>query len=263
MLRYARIFLSYLCLILASCQSPADTSVPPSYTARLEELVDQYPDSLLLREQLIQCYRDSGQLTEALRVTDECLRGDSLQVRFWHIRGVLAYEGGDTTAAEQAFRTALQLGGQPAEAIYLARLLAEEGRAESLAICDSLDRSGYRLPQETWLVRAVFHDVKGATDSALRCLDRSIASQLTYTEGYELKADILASLKRFSEALAVLRQATTLQNQYLEGYRQMGEIYEQMDQDDSARLCYERLLLYAPGDPGALQALKRMGLTSP
>ena len=104
------------------------------------DIIARFPDSLLLRENLIQYYRDSSKYDKALEETNRAIRKDSNNASLWNINATLHFEDGDTLNAIRALERALSLDPDPRYLTSLATLYAETRNGKALKLADVLLR---------------------------------------------------------------------------------------------------------------------------
>ena len=106
----------HLCFLLlfVACneESEKKTTTPvaelPKYNM-MQDLIQKYPDSLILKENLIQYYRDSAEYSKAIEITSNYLKADSLNTKLWRIKGTLAAENEDTLLSIQCFENIINI----------------------------------------------------------------------------------------------------------------------------------------------------------
>ena len=65
---------------------------------------------------------------------------------------------------------------------------------------------------------------------------------------------------KYEEAINILNKATTLQNNFDEGYYWLGKCYEKLKKTDAAIESYKTALLYNPDYTEASDALGKLGV---
>src|ERR1700749_4984035 len=111
-------FLIIGALFIVSCNSDDTNDAGTPATAasipeQLKEQVKKYPDSILLRETLIQNYRDSGEYDSAIAETKTTIARDSLNGVLWEHLFWLYYEDQDTANAITSLEKAISLNANP------------------------------------------------------------------------------------------------------------------------------------------------------
>mgnify|MGYP003330330146 CR=1 FL=1 len=244
---------------LLSCNEKEKKNDFSAIESKLRQDISLHPDSLLLRETLIQLYRDSGYFEKAIAMTDTLIENFDEDNRYWHIRGVLEFENEDTLAADTSFRMAYELQPNPTDAIYIARLMAYYNNPHCPDFCNEIvNRFGKDFEKECYLIKGNFFAAGKDTVKALTYFDSSIRSSYTYMEAYLQKALLLMHRKQYPEALDILKKATTVSNKYDEGYFYMGQCHEQLKDTAAANDAYNRALLANPNFTEAREALDRL-----
>ena len=109
--------------------------------------IKQFPDSLILKENLIQFYRDSGNYKQALSALDDFIKSDSSNGRFWNMKAILHFENGDTSNSIHAFEKEFEFLSSPTDSLSLATLYAETKNEKANHIADALIKN-YALKYE-------------------------------------------------------------------------------------------------------------------
>ena len=106
-------------IIVASCSnsdqsntSKAD-AVMPAQEKQLREQIEKYPDSGLLRENLIQYFRDNANYTKAIGETNNLLQSDSNNERLLYIKATLLSENDDTLQAINTWEKLISIEPRP------------------------------------------------------------------------------------------------------------------------------------------------------
>ncbi len=241
---------------------PADPR-PVSNTPeqQMKEAIAQYPDSLSLRENLAQFYFDAGRLEEGIAIADGVLKKDSMNDRWWDIKAALYAGNDDTTNAIKAWEKAADIRPLPQYLQSLGYLYADTKNEKAIMIADALlvaDKA--HSEREALLLKGIYYGNVGKTGSALQVFDKILGFDYTYMLAYREKAILLYNNGRYADALAVLQKATTLQNNFDEGYYWMGRCYEKLQKSSEAIESYQTALMYDPNYIEAKDALGRLGV---
>ncbi|HMI79340.1 MAG TPA: hypothetical protein VK484_11135, partial [Ferruginibacter sp.] len=114
---------------LAACNNKDEEQINESSTTSVEKMmkdaIEQFPDSVLLKENLIQYYRDSGYFDKAIASAGEALKKDSNNARLWDIKATLHFENGDTVNATRSLEKAVQIIPDPGYIMSLGSLYAQ------------------------------------------------------------------------------------------------------------------------------------------
>jgi tetratricopeptide (TPR) repeat protein len=254
-------------ILLIACNNNHEVATAnndlPSKEKELTEAIQQYPDSTLLVENLVQYYRENGNYTQALGSITTALAKDSMNARLWDIKATLLFENADTLAAIKAFENSVKIFPQPDVIISLGVLYAQTGNPLALAMADALLQANKAdAEKEAYFIKGLYHSSKGDKNLAISFFDKCLALNYSFMEAYREKAIALYDLGKYNEALAVLDKAVTLQNGFDEGYYYKGRCLEKLNKVPEAIEMYQRALLYDPNYIEAKEALGRLGVKS-
>ncbi|MEO6489354.1 MAG: tetratricopeptide repeat protein [Ferruginibacter sp.] len=262
-----KIFLIYALMIcLFSCNednpgkviSAGDTA---SEEKRLRDNISAHPDSLLLKENLIQYFRDNGNYYNANKETDNAIQLDSLNPRLWDIKATLLFENGDTLGSIQAFEHAIELFPDPGYIISLGTLYAQTKNPKALELSDALLMANKaKADKESYFIKGLYYNYTNDKLKAISFFDKCISLSYTFMDAYREKAIALYDLGKYEEALAVLDKALTLQNNFEEGYYYSGRCLEKLNRKQDAILSYQNALVYDPNYIEAKDALAKLGV---
>jgi tetratricopeptide (TPR) repeat protein len=252
-----------IALMVTSCNNSSvenDTTVPEQ-EKQLRDLVAQYPDSLLLKENLVQYFRENGNYGAAIELTNTFLNKDSLNDRLLDIKATLHFESGDTLNAIKAFEKAISINPQPEYIISLGSLYAQTKDSMALVMADALLQAPAANAQKQALfIKGLFFSYTGDKLKAIRFFDYCLKIDYRDILAYREKAICLYDLNRYAEALDFLKKAVAVQNTFDEGYYWMGRCYEKLDKKKEAIESYQQALQIDPDYLEAKDALGRMGI---
>jgi len=250
-------------LFLLSCQQEEKKhqESPSIDTAQeLRSLINKFPDSSLLKEQLIQYYREYGKYDKAIAETKKILLYDSLNDRWFDILATLQYENMDTLNAINSFEKAIQLVPSPVYMISLGTLYAQTINPRAIPMAELLFRTDLKAEKEASFIKGLYHSYSGDKKESLKDFDKCISLNFTFMEAYREKAIALYDLNRYEDAIAVLEKAITLQNNFDEGYYYRGRCEEKLGLKSDAIASYKTALAYDPTYIEAKEALSAMGI---
>ena len=225
----------------------------------LKDSILKFPDSLLLKEQLIQYYRDSAELDKAIATTNDLLKTDSLNYRLWDIKATLHYENDDTLNALRSYEMAVQLNPLPKYIILLGSLYAQTKNRKALDMADFLLESKIpKTEKEAYFIKGLFYNYTGEKNKAIGFFDKCLNMDYTYMLAYREKGIALYDQEKYTDAVTVLDKAVTLQNNFDEGYYWLGRCLEKLNKPTDAIEGYKMAVLYAPDYIEARAALERL-----
>ncbi len=226
----------------------------------LKDSIALFPDSLLLKENLIQYYRDSGALDKAIVVANDALQKDSNNARLWDIKATLHFENGDTLNAINSFEKATAIFPDPGYIMSLGSLYAQTKNAKALAIADILIIKKANADKEAYFIKGMYYTYTGDKIKALSFFDKCLLLDYTFMFAYREKAIALYDMGKYEDAIKVLGKAVTLQNNFDEGYYWRGRCFEKLNKTTEAIEEYHTALLYSPDFIEAKEALARLGV---
>jgi tetratricopeptide (TPR) repeat protein len=225
----------------------------------LKDSIAKFPGSFLLKEELIQLYRDSADFDKAVSTVDLALKTDSLNARLWDIKATLHFENEDTLNAIKSFERALRLNPSPRYLILLGSLYAQTKNARALAVADALLKSKQpETEKEAFFIQGLYFNYSGDKTKAIAALDKCLNLDNRHMFAYREKAIALYDMGKYEDAITVLDKAVTLQNSFDEGYYWLGRCLEKLNKPNDAIEEYKTALMYAPDYLEAKEALERL-----
>ena len=227
----------------------------------LKESILKFPDSLLLKEQLIQFYRDSAEYNKAIAATNEVLQKDSLNDRLWEIKSTLYFENDDTVNAIKALNTAADINPLPKYIVPLGSLYAQTKNPLALDIADFLIKKKMtENGKEAFFIKGLYYNYTGDKNKAISFFDKCLNLDYNFMFAYREKAIALYDMGKYEDAITVLDKAVTLQNKFDEGYYWLGRCLEKQNKPNDAIEEYKSALAYNPDYIEAKEALIRLGV---
>ena len=252
-------------MIIISCnnqdQEKQHTETAVNRKKMLQDSIAKFPESLLLKEKLIQLYRDSADFEKAIETATQVLQTDSLNDRLWDIKATLHFENEDTLNAIKSFETALRLNPSPRYLILLGSLYAQTKNARAIAISNALQNSKQpETEKEAFFIKGLYYNYAGDKAKAIAALDKCLSLDNRHMFAYREKGIALYDMGKYNDAITVLDKAVTLQNNFDEGYYWLGRCLEKMNKPSDAIEEYKTALLYTPDYVEARDALNRLGV---
>jgi tetratricopeptide (TPR) repeat protein len=229
---------------------------------QLKDAMRRYPDSLKLRDSLIVLYADKGEYDAALSVVNEVLAKDSTIAYFWDVKARLHGFNDDTANAIRSLEKAAELNPLPEYLQSLGYLYADTKNEKALTIGDALIYAKKAASgKEALLIKGMYYSKTGDSKKAIALFDEALAESYTFMFAYREKAITQYNTGRYADAIKTLEKATTLQNDFDEGYYWMGRCYEKLGNVTEAAENYKMAVLYSrDGYAEAADALSRLGV---
>lgn len=226
---------------------------------KLKNEIKEYPDSLVLLQNLIDDYKNEGSYDSALALTDQQLKKDSTNAYLWNLKATLHFENDDTVNAIKALEHAVNLYPLPEYLVALGTVYAEVKNPKSLAIADDLWKNNKaKSGADAMFIKGFYYTSINDKPKAIVYFDSSLNLNYTYMFAYREKAIALYDMGKYNDALTVLRRAVTLQNNYDEGYYWMGKCFEKLGRKYEAMQSYQTAVLYDKDYTEAKQALEHL-----
>lgn len=225
----------------------------------LKTLIKEYPDSMMLVQDLIEAYRNAGNYDSAIALTSQEIAKDSGNAYLWNIKATLFFENEDTLQAIHSMEHAIEIYPLPEYLVALGTIYAETKSRNALLIADELLQSNKsKSGKDAWFIKGLYYNYINEPKKAITYLDSCLSVDYTYMYAYREKAISLYNESKYNDALKVLKKAVTIQNNYDEGYFWMGKCYEKLNQPDEAIQSYQSALLYDKNFTEARNALERV-----
>ncbi|MEO8172100.1 MAG: tetratricopeptide repeat protein [Sediminibacterium sp.] len=263
--------IAILLVVFAACNTePNKTTVPdalekdemPAPVQQLFNKVDQHPDSIGLRFQLVNALDSLGAYQQAMGQLDSLIRKDSLNYGLWFRKGQLQENIHDTVGALKSYRYAIRVYPSPDAMLAAANLLAEKKDQLALSICKQIDemRMGREYTAHTSFISGVYYARTGNRQKAMDAFNTCIANNFSYTEAYMEKGFLLYDAKKTPEALQVFQTLATVKNTNPDAYYWMAKCYEAMNDKTQAISNYQKALTLDPKLKEAADGLKRLSV---
>lgn len=264
MIKNILLFFIGICICLTACNNAStntETSSIPTGEKQLRDAVTQHPDSLLLKENLIQYFRENSNFGQAIIETENALKKDTTNARLWDIKATLYFENTDTINAIKAFEKAITLNAQPEYIMSLGSLYAQTKNPLALVMADGLLQAPKaKATKQALFIKGLYYSYIGENKKAISFFDNCLALDYTNIMAYREKGICLYNMNQYKEAIQVLEKAVALQSTYDEGYYWLGQCYEKLNQPKEAIRNYQTAVEIDHDYAAAKDALKRLGI---
>jgi len=251
-----------LIFFFVSCGSHEKEVKPysdPNSINAVKNAIKEYPDSIILKENLIEAYRNAGYYDSAINIANQELLKDSGSAYLWNIKATLYFENADTLNSINSLEHAIEIYPLPEYLVALGTVYAEIKNQKAIMIADGLLQSNKtKYGKDGYFIKGLYYNYMNEPKMAIPYLDSCLSLDFTYMYAYREKAIALYNQSKYEEALNVLKRAVTIQNDYDEGYFWMGKCYEKLNRKDDAIESYQSALLYDKNYSEARDALERL-----
>ena len=231
----AKLFFIFLAAVLFSCsdsavkENNANDIAMPEEERNLRSLAEQYPDSLVLTENLIEYFKGNDNYGQAIAETEYALKRDSLNPRLLYIRAYLLSENADTVQAVKAWEKLVDVDPQPKNVLSLGSMYALTKNPKAISLADTmLAAPKANLNIQALFIKGLYYSSIGEKLKAISFFDKCLALDYSYLFAYREKAICLYDLGKYSDALKVLELSLTIKKTNEEAYYWMGRCYEKM-----------------------------------
>ncbi|HMO60469.1 MAG TPA: tetratricopeptide repeat protein [Ferruginibacter sp.] len=248
-------------LFFTACNSNNDNTatVIPEKEKELRGLVAQYPDSLLLKENLVQYFRENNNYGTAIAETEKAISSDSLNERLWYIKAMLHTENDDTLQAIQAWEKTIHISPKPEYIMSLGSLYALSKNPLAIGM-GSLLLSAPHTRYQGLFIQGLYFNNTGDKEKAVDFFEQCIRMDYTNMLAHREKAIAQYDSGKYLDALKTLEIALRIKNNYDEGYYWMGRCYEKLNEKEQAVKSYEMALQADPNYIEAKDALAKLGV---
>lgn len=241
-------------------KSSTETAVFSVYEKEMNDAIAKFPDSLLLKEKLIQYYRDSAAYDKAITTVNKAIQTDSLNARLWEIKATLHFENEDTLNAIKSFENAVRILPLPRYIKLLGSLYAQTKNIKALHMADALlQNKNADTDNEAFFIKGLYFSCIDEKNKAITFFDKCLSLNYTFMPAYREKAIALYDLGKYDSAINVLTKAITLQNSFDEGYYWRGRCLEKLHKPTEAINEYHTALRYSPDFLEAKEAINGLG----
>ena len=238
-------------ILLLSCGEEIKTSdKKPSKAdeeAALLKNVNQYPDSLLLQDNLANFYQENEEFDKAIEVMKTRAKTDSNNDKLQEAIGFLYYENDDTAQAIIHYQKAYRLVADKSYLIAMATLEAGRKNPIALQLADEIiriDKTG--SADKAFFIKGIFYSRSGDNKLALKNFDSAILAGYSFTPPYLEKAQLQMQEKKYAEAIITLDRGIAVQNNFPEAYYYKAICFYDLGDKQASLKAFDMALLYDP-----------------
>ena len=263
-----KILFAFLAVIFFSCNNNmadekkiSNNTAMPEQEKNLRALMEQYPDSLLLKENLIQYFRENGNYEQAITETGYALQKDSMNARLWYMKATLLSENEDTLQAIKAWEKVVDLNPLPENLLSLGSLYALSKNSLALTMADALLMAPKANAQvQALFIKGLYYSTTGDKTQAIIFFDKCLSLNYSFLFAYREKAICLYDLGKYLDALKVLELSLAVKKENEEAYYWMGRCFEKLSKKEEAIQNYQLALQFDPNYIEAKDALGKLGI---
>ena len=246
-------------IILYACNNAATekrSATLPAAEILLRDAIAKYPDSVVLKENLIQYFRENSNYSEAIAETDIAIKKDTTNPRLWDMKAILHLENSDTLNSIKAFERAIAIEPQPTYLLSLGTLYAQTRNKSALNLADELlTAPKANASKEAFFIKGLYFSATNDKQQAISFFDKCLALDFMNVPAYKEKATSLYNLGKYKDAIHTLEKAVAIQSTFDEGFYWLGRCYEKINQPKDAAEYYKLALQIDPDYAEAKDAL--------
>lgn len=234
----------------------------PAQEKQLRDEITKHPDSLLLKENLVQYFRDNNNYSQAIAETDNAIQKDSINERLLYIKATLLFENEDTLKAITAWERLIRVNARPDYIRTLGFLYAVTKDPMAIAMSNLLMSPSGNTKSDGLFIQGMYYSKIDEKENAIALFDNSLAVDYSNLMAYREKAVAEYDLGKYLDALKTLELSLAVKKTYDEAYYWMGRCYEKLGKKKEAIENYQMALQFAEGHdyPEAKDALGKMGV---
>ncbi len=216
---------------------PVVTEVKSPEVLQQINLINQYPDSIALREISVEVLDSLGDLKEALRQLDTLIKRDSLNAGYWNKKGDLLERTEDTSGALRAYRYSARIYRSPDVLLKAANLFAEKKNDTALIIVNSITEewTDRTILSHAYFIRGIYFARKAMTEQAQQSFDACIRFNYQYLEAHMEKGFLLWDAGNVVGAKKIFNLVVQLKGTYPDGYYWLAKCEEKLKDSSNAR----------------------------
>jgi len=261
-------FINIVCLLclLVSCHNSVKTDTEkteadiPQQEKELKKIADAHPDSMLLKENLIQYYRDNKNYGEGIKAVDQFIKKDTSNDHLYDIKGQMYFLNHDTLNSIKAYEKAIDINPDPMYVIALGTMYAQTKNPLALEMSDALLQAPTAKAQMyAVFIKGLYYNYTGEYAKAISFFNGCNKMDYTFPDAYIEKTIALSKLGKYDDALKVTEQLISLDHSFADGYYWRGYCFEKLNKKDDAIENYKLALQLDPEYIEAKDALGKMG----
>lgn len=216
--------------------NPVVTEIHSPEVQQQINLINQFPDSISLREISVDVLDSLGARGEALRQLDTLIKRDSLNAGYWNKKGDLLERNGDTSGALRSYRYSARIYRSPDVLLKAANLFAEKKNDTALIIVNSITEewTDRTILSHAYFIRGIYFARKAMTEQAEQSFDACIRFNYQYLEAHMEKGFLLWDAGDVVGAKKIFNLVVQLKGTYPDGYYWLAKCEEKLKDSSNA-----------------------------
>ena len=261
--RFLPIFILFTALIF-SCGNEKNSEKNTSATSRLDslqQLTEQYPDSIQIQLSLQEAIFIDGDTTKALDNLLLLIKKFPGNKDLQNAVALIQLQQGDTSYAVQSLIKSLAIDqNQPEVEFELAFLEAAQKNENALIIADRMiNRYAERdIQAKGHFSKGIYYANTSLPKRAIQEFDSAIIKNFTLVDAYVEKGIILFESGKINESIATLSKATALDKNNADVLFWLGKAYQQKKEFNQALVYFSETLKLDPSNNSAKSAIEEI-----
>ncbi|MES2431143.1 MAG: tetratricopeptide repeat protein [Bacteroidota bacterium] len=230
-----------LAIIVSACNNSTDENTElPEQEKNLKTEIKKFPDSVVLKENLIQYYADNSNYTQAIAEIDKFIQKDTANPRWWDLKANLYFQNNDTLNTIKSFERAIEIFPNPEYIISLGTVYAQTRNPMALTMADALLQAPKAQAElQALYIKGLYYNYTGDHNKAIPFFDECIRMNYTFMDSYVEKAVAYYEMGKYETALQVVQKGMAIQPTFFDGYYWAGRCYEKLNKRDEAIKHYQ------------------------
>lgn len=261
--RFLPLFILFVAINF-SCGNEKNSEKNASQTSKLDslqELSEQYPDSIQLQLSLQEAIYIGGDTTKALDNLLLLLKKFPAQKGLHNALALIQLQKGDTVYAIQSLLNSLAIDqNQPDIEFELAFLEAAKKNKEALVIADRMiNRYAEKdIQAKGHFSKGIYFANTSLPKRAIQEFDSAIIKNFTLVDAYVEKGILLLENGKINESIATLSKATALDKNNVDLFFWLGKAHQQKKEFSQALIYFNETLKLDPTNNSAKSAIEEI-----
>ena len=214
---------------------------PDSALVFLQQALQTLPNSIALKIGLARAHQKLGQADQALAITDGIIKQHPGQLDALTLKSEILNEQNNKSGALTYLERAYALvPSDPSLAYDLAYEYAGARNPKALLIADSIIKAQTPELEKAYYIKGVYLVNTGKPNEALKNFDEAIRTNYNFLDAYRDKGQVLLDQKQYGLALKTFELALRIAPASAEFYYLTGKTQQAMGHKEEARLNYQR-----------------------
>ena len=207
----------------------------------LEKATQMLPNSIALQIGLARGYQKKGETEKALTIADNIIKANPSQLDALTLKSEILANKNDQSGSLTYLEKAHSLVPSDPELAYnLAYEYANAKNSKAITLTDSLLKAKAPEPEKAYYVKGIYFTNINKAAEALKNFDNAIAANYNFLDAYRDKGQLLLDQKEYDEALKTFQLALKVAPANADFYFLTGKAQQALGNKEEAKLNYQR-----------------------